>query len=385
MRGLAWLFDPNPPAPAPAGRDLRLDFFRGLALAFIFLNHIPDNAASWLSSRNWGFSDATEIFVFVSGYSAALAYGAVLARSGFMACAAKIGNRVWQIYVAHIVLFVLFVAQIAYVVEGFDNSLYAEEMNVVDFMHQPHVVIAQALLLKFRPVNMDVLPLYVVLLAAMPAILWGLRRRAAWVLVGSAVLWWLSDHLKWNLPAYPGNKGWYFNPLCWQFLFVLGAWFGTRHGTPSVGRLRRTAFVPAAAAFLVFALMVVATWSVPGLNWLVPSWLARLLYPIDKTNLDLLRLLHFLALAYLTVILVKPDAAFLDGAWARPLVLMGQHSLYVFCVGVFLSFVGHFVLVEFGDSVVRQFAVSLTGIALMLGLAAFLRWYRRIEGGRTRA
>ena len=60
---------------APAGRDLRLDLFRGLALWLIFLDHIPANVVNWLTIRNYGFSDAAEIFVFISGYTAAFVYG----------------------------------------------------------------------------------------------------------------------------------------------------------------------------------------------------------------------------------------------------------------------------------------------------------------------
>ena len=50
----------------PGVRDLRLDLFRGLALWFIFIDHVPDNIVSWLTVRNYGFSDATEIFVYIS-------------------------------------------------------------------------------------------------------------------------------------------------------------------------------------------------------------------------------------------------------------------------------------------------------------------------------
>src|SRR6218665_3622849 len=100
--------------PAAKLRDLRLDFFRGLALLFIFLNHIPNNAVSWLSNRNYGFSDATETFVFISGYSVLLAYGAAMRNQGFVIGTARIWRRVWQIYTAHVFLFIIFIAQIAW-------------------------------------------------------------------------------------------------------------------------------------------------------------------------------------------------------------------------------------------------------------------------------
>ena len=81
---------------ARQARDLRLDFFRGLALWFIYLDHIPNNAVSWITLRNYGFSDAAEAFVFISGYAAAVAYVGVLARRGWLRATAQIARRVWQ-------------------------------------------------------------------------------------------------------------------------------------------------------------------------------------------------------------------------------------------------------------------------------------------------
>src|SRR5580704_9807253 len=149
---------------APVVRDLRLDLFRGLALWLIFLDHIPSNVVSWVTIRNYGFSDATEIFVFISGYTAAFVYGRAMRERGALVAGARILRRVWQIYVAHVFLFVIYMAEIAYVSARFANPLYKEEMGIFDFLTKPDVTLVQALLLKFKPVNMDVLPLYIVLL-----------------------------------------------------------------------------------------------------------------------------------------------------------------------------------------------------------------------------
>ena len=158
------------PAPAPASdRDLRLDLFRGIALWLIFLDHIPSNIVSWVTIRNYGFSDATEIFIFISGFTAAFVYGRAMRDRGFIVSGARILKRAWQIYVAHIFLFMIYLAEIAYVARGFNNPLYAEEAGILDFLQQPDVTIVEALLLKFKPSNMDVLPLYIVLLIAVSA------------------------------------------------------------------------------------------------------------------------------------------------------------------------------------------------------------------------
>ena len=158
--------------PAVGERELRLDLFRGLALWLIFIDHLPPNILTWFTIRNYGFSDATEIFIFISGYTAAFVYGRAMIESGFVVATARILRRVWQIYVAHVFLFTIFLAEISYVATSFENPLYTEEMGIMDFLKQPDVTIVQALLLRFRPVNMDVLPLYIVLMLFLPLILW---------------------------------------------------------------------------------------------------------------------------------------------------------------------------------------------------------------------
>src|SRR3954454_9631778 len=200
------------PPPVVTERDLRLDLFRGLALWLIFLDHIPWNVVSWITIRNYGFSDATEIFVFISGYTAAFVYGRAMRERGTVIATARVLRRAWTVYIAHMFLFVVYMAEIAYVSATFNNPLYAEEMNILDFLRQPDVTLIQALLLKFKPANMDVLPLYVVLLVGFPPLLWLLTRRASLALALSVALWVLAWQFGLNLPAFPEGH-WYFNPF----------------------------------------------------------------------------------------------------------------------------------------------------------------------------
>src|SRR6478752_3371987 len=115
---------PAIPLPAAGERELRLDLFRGLALWLIFIDHLPPNILTWFTIRNYGFSDATEIFIFISGYTAAFVYGRAMLESGFVVSSARILRRVWQIYVAHVFLFTIFLAEISYVATSFENPLY---------------------------------------------------------------------------------------------------------------------------------------------------------------------------------------------------------------------------------------------------------------------
>ncbi|HEX3859514.1 MAG TPA: OpgC domain-containing protein [Pseudolabrys sp.] len=365
-------------APVPTERDLRLDLFRGIALWLIFLDHIPSNAVSWITIRNYGFSDATEIFVFISGYTAAFVYGRAMSERGFMVASARILKRAWQIYVAHVFLFAIYLAEISYVAQSFDNPLYTEEMGVLDFLKNPDVTIMQALLLKFKPVNMDVLPLYIVLLLWLPPMLWLLLRAPSLALMTSAgiyaLMWWFDL----NIPAYP-NGVWVFNPFAWQLLFIFGAWCALG-GAKRLSRwLNSPVVFGLAVAYLLFAFSIAMTWYFPRLATYVPRAVGEVIYPIDKTNLDVLRIAHFLSLAVITLWFVPRQWPALKSPLAWPAIMCGQHSLEIFCLSVFLSFAGHFVFTDISNRVFVQFVVSLLGIVIMVGVAWLLSWYKQVE------
>jgi hypothetical protein len=370
---------PLPAAPVATERDLRLDLFRGIALWLIFLDHIPENVVNWFTIRNYGFSDATEIFIFISGYTAAFVYGRAMRERGFVIAGARILRRAWQIYVAHIFLFTIFMAEIAYVAATFDNPLYAEEMNILDFLKQPDVTIFQALLLKFKPVNMDVLPLYIVLLLLFPPALAMLMWQPAFALAASALLYVLTWTFDWNLPAYP-NGVWFFNPFAWQLLFVFGAWCALGGAKRLAPVLQSRTVLAVAIAYLAFAFVIALTWYIEPLGRLVPNWLSEWMYPIDKTNLDVLRFAHFLALAAVTVRFVPRDWPGLKLPILQPAIRCGQHSLEIFCLGVFLAFAGQFVISEYSGGPLIQIAISFTGIMIMIGTANLISWYKVIEG-----
>ncbi|HTV28860.1 MAG TPA: OpgC domain-containing protein [Xanthobacteraceae bacterium] len=365
--------------PAAGGRDLRLDLFRGLALWLIFLDHIPENVVNWFTIRNYGFSDATEIFIFISGYTAAFVYGRSMRERGFLVSSARILRRAWQIYVAHIFLFTIFLAEIAYVAATFENPLYAEEMNVLNFLKEPDVTIFQALLLKFKPVNMDVLPLYIVLLLVFPPTLRLLLWQPGFALMLSALVYILAWNFHWNLPAYP-NGVWFFNPFAWQLLFVFGAWCAVGGAQALSGLLRSRIVLTIAIVYLVFAFLITLTWYYESLARFVPLWLSDRLYPVDKTNLDVLRFAHFLALAAVTVRFVPRDWPALKWRILQPAIQCGQHSLEIFCLGVFLAFAGQFIISEWSGGPLIQVAISVLGISIMIAVASLLTWYKRIEG-----
>ncbi len=360
-------------------RDLRLDLFRGLALWLIFLDHIPSNIVSWVTIRNYGFSDATEIFVFISGYTAAFVYGRAMNERGVVVASARMLKRAWQVYVAHIFLFVIYMAEIAYVSASFENPLFNEEMGIFDFLRQPDITLVQALLLKFKPANMDVLPLYITLLAGFAPFIWLLLRRPTLALFASALVYALSWHFEWALPSYPDGT-WAFNPFAWQLMFGFGAWCALGGAQKLDSVMRSNAALAVAVAYLLFAFMIVMTWYFPRYAHFVPRLLSDWMYPIDKTNLDVLRFAHFIALAVVTVRFIPKNWPYLKSPLLRPAILCGQHSLEIFCLGVFLAFAAHFTLEQVSARVAAQIALSALGILLMIATAWMMAWYKKVEG-----
>lgn len=359
-------------------RDLRLDFFRGLALWLIFVDHIPRNIVNWFTVRNYGLSDAAEIFVFISGYTAAYVYARAMRERGFAAAAVRILKRVWQIYVAHIFLLVIFFAQISYVARTFENPLFAEEMNVVELLRQPDATLPHAMLLQFNPANMDILPVYIVLLLAFPPVLWLMLRAPSAVLMASVALYAAAWQFEWNFASFPAGY-WVINPLCWQLLFVFGAWCAVQGGKRMSVIVRSPVTLAASILYLIFAFLLVLSWHRPWLAAYKPDWLYEFLYPIDKTNLDVLRLAHFLALAAIVARLLPADWNGFKSPLLRPAILCGQHSLEIFCVGIFLSFAGHFIITEISGRISMQILVSAGGIGVMCGIAALITWYEDME------
>jgi hypothetical protein len=363
--------------PAVGERELRLDLFRGLALWLIFIDHLPTSLLTWFTLRNYGCSDATEIFIFISGYTAAFVYGRAMLESGFVVATARVLRRAWQIYVAHVFLFTIFLAEISYVATRFDNPLYSEEMGIMDFLKQPDVTIVQALLLRFRPVNMDVLPLYIVLMLSLPLILLLMRWKPDVTLALSALLYAVTWEYDLYFSAYP-NGFWAFNPLAWQLLFVFGAWCALGGAKRMSRVLSSPITLSLCFAYLFASFCVTLTWYLPQLGHVVPRRIEQWMYPIDKTDLDVLRFAHFLALAAVTVHFLPKDWPGLKSPWLKPLILCGQHSLEIFCLGVFLAFAGHFILAEVAGGAALHALISLGGILIMCGMAWIISWYKNV-------
>ncbi|GLR88358.1 OpgC domain-containing protein [Bradyrhizobium iriomotense] len=358
------------------GRDLRLDLFRGVANWAIFLDHIPDNVVNWITTRNYGFSDAADLFVFISGYTASFVYARMMLERGFIVGATRLTKRVWQLYVAHIILFVIYIASISYLALRFGDSDMINEFNVAGLVDNATETLRQGLFLRFKPLNLDVLPLYIVLMGLFPPILWFMLRKPDLTMALSIVLWLVARHFGWNLTAYPAGQ-WYFNPYCWQVLFVFGAWCAMGGARRSMTLINSQITLYLCLAYLLFALIMTMAGRFPNLGAMFPEWLFSAFNPNDKTNLAPYRFIHFVVIVILVIRFVPKDWPGLEWKIFDPVIVCGQQSLAVFCVGVFLSFVGHFELSMSSGSLFAQLFVSIAGIAIMTTVAYYISWSKR--------
>jgi hypothetical protein len=368
-----------------SGRDPRLDLFRGLSLLFIFIDHIPNNVLSYLTLHSIAFCDAAEVFVFISGYAAATVYGKAFERQGCIAASGRIYRRVWQLYVAHILTFVVLLAGLCYVALKLQNQTYIEDFGIDYFIDEPQAAIAKFLLLQYQPQFLDILPIYMIFLGVFPLLLLLLRCWLPLPLIISGALYLLTLCFGWQLHSYPDNDTWYFNPLAWQFLFVIGA-------TAGYARYSRQR-LPLNSAWLGKSAVIIATvigiinvsWMIQGAYDEFPGLWFQQLSPIveDKANLVPLRLISFLALAIASAHAVRRDSPFLRRPLAQSIIRCGQRSLQIFCLGILLSVSGHIVLTSVRADVAMQLAIDLSGILLMIAIAELLTWSK--ASGRRRS
>lgn len=349
-------------------RDTRIDFCRGIALIFIFIDHIPGNTFAKLTLTNFGFADAAEVFVLLAGYAAFLAYARTF-DAGWRPGLGRVASRIRDIYVAHLLVLIACVAGLAVAARAFQNPVYFEHVNLIPFNSDPAGAMGRALILLYQPGYLNILPLYVLLLIWLPVLLWLMRANVVLALLASAALWAAAGLLHFNLPSYPDDYGWIFNPFAWQFLFTLGAISAHLSTQGQHVRSRSSWLLWVSVAYLLFAFIVAAPWTkLPGVDEV--RLLTDFRVDISKQYLSVWRLAHIAALGYIAATLVSPRAGWLRRTWARLVINCGQHSLPIFCLSIILSLAAYVTLVEAGRSLLLQIAVNVGGITL-LGLTAW--------------
>jgi hypothetical protein len=362
-------------------RDIRLDLFRGLANWAIFLDHIPHEVLSSITTKHYGFSDAADLFVFISGYAAAAVFGRIMIEQGCVAAVAKLLKRALKLYAAHILVLVVYIAAIGFVSRGLHDPDDLNQFNIAVFMSKPLWGSLQALLLRYKPVNLDVLPLYILLLATFAPTLCLMVRRPTLTLVGSMSVYFAARHFGWNLAASPSGL-WYFNPFAWQLLFFLGAWIAVGGAQAVQSMIRTRTVFGLAISYIIFALVVTTAIRAPDLGNLLPHWLLQPFDPNDKTNLAPYRVLHLMAVAIVVTRLLPADSSILQRRFLTPLIKCGQNSLQVFCIGIVLSFCAHAAIEVSLNSLWVQLFVGAAGVLLMTAGAYCWTWSKRRDRAR---
>lgn len=382
-------------------RDLRLDFFRGLAMFIILVSHTPGNSfADWIPAR-WGFSDATEIFVFCSGMASAIAFGGVFARSGWLLGTARVLYRVWQVYWAHIGLFVATLAMCIWLTElDITGRNYWGLLNLwpmfveSDKWENSHVLLS-FVTLGYVPNYFDILPMYMIVLLLMPLVIALARLHLALVGLWVIGLWLLAQRPLMEAlglgalhPAFPAepwsDRPWFFNPFGWQLVFFTG--FAFMRGwlpKPPVSRLLMGLAI--AVVLLNVAVSSVAIREF-GFDW-ASGWRAANAGLIDKTNFGVLRYVHFLSLAYICWVaagdrgvrlLPRTDsgAARAWGGLLAVILKVGQQSLAVFVTSMFLARVMGFAMDVIGYDFLPTLVINLGGAALLVAVAYGAGWFK---------
>ncbi|MGB6251833.1 MAG: OpgC domain-containing protein [Bradyrhizobium sp.] len=357
-------------------RDTRLYLFLGLANWFIFLDHIPNNMVNWVTLRNFGFSGAADVFVFISGYAATLAFAPIMLERGTIVGATRVLRRTWQLYAAFIVLFAVYAVSIGDVATRYAAPDIIYEFNIAGLLEEPVRTVAHGLLLQSRALNLDLLQLCVALTACFPLVLWLMLRVPNFTLAASLALYVAARQFEWTLSTFPDGN-WFFNPFCWQLIFVLGAWCALGGASRLGRRFRAPGWAYLGIAYLVFAFAITMAGRFPVFGDMLPTWLHDAFIPNDRVNLGFYRLLHFMVLALFATRLIAKNWRGLSWPILRPLIVCGEQSLSVFCAGVFLSLAGHFILVTGSDSLVAQILVSVSGIAIMTLVASYVSWSKR--------
>jgi hypothetical protein len=360
----------RPAVDARAPRDPRIDVIRGLALLMIFVNHIPGNPLSQATLAAFTFHDAAEVFVLLAGYSAMLAYHRNFT-GGLAAGAAPILRRVKTIYQTQVAL-ALFLAVLGLGLASVTGrAFYLNHLDLTGFAAEPLRGVAAIFALLFQPSYADILPMYVVLMGALPLVIASLMRSPILTLAASFGLYVAANLGGLNLPQIFENS-WFFNPFAWQFIFVAGA--AAAHATLTGVRLpRHVDGVILALGVVAFAAAVKAPWTALGLDGGHFTMLGVNYLDFSKTWVHPLRLVALFALAYLVAALLSPKASWLQGRAAARLQALGQVSLPAFAFGTVLSFLGTAAFTEFGSGLMTVAVVNALGLSLMLGLPMLMQ------------
>ena len=360
------------PVRATSERDYRVDFWRGIALAMIFINHIPGNIFENYTTRNFGFSDAAELFVFLAGFASAFAYAPLFFAGHRLVASIKAWRRAGVLYMVHLMLCAFAFGIFAWAALAFGEGDQMTHSGLNLMLSQTLATLVGVASLGHQLGYVNILPMYSVMLLMLPIhlALAAIDRR---LMLGAAVIFWVVTFvLVIDVPAYPLPGGWFFNPFAWQLILAFGLYCGLTRKEKGVAAPYSAVVygLCLAYAFIAFVTIRFDLWSL---------W-NELPFPVlvtgfDKTYVSLPRLLHVLAVCYIFANAPK-SSPFAAMSKNNPFVMLGRHSLPVFAVGTTLSLIGQ--VIKHGQPPAFFFDLLLiaSGLAIQFAVARYLDWWQ---------
>jgi len=354
-----------------------IDFWRGFALVTIFINHVPGIVFERFTFRSVSLSDSAELFVFLAGFSLRFVVQS-LAREPLSAVVFRLSNRAMTIYFAQIIITTFAIAIIASAATLLQQPYILQWHNAATVFDDPVEAHIGLVLLRYQLGYFNILPLYVVLMAAGPMI-GVIDRLAPFALLPiSAALYVAALTTGFNMPTWPVEGTWFFNPFSWQFIFILGFVISGPRGYRLLSDKTKNALFYLAIPIVLFGALVGLTGYSPEPSH-VPT--PKLFFLFDKTFLSPARLIHALALAR-----VFAGAYASIEHWIPPLTRylsrLGRNSLNVFCICSLLSLCGQIARYAFNGRLEIDFAVLIIGLVGMGATAWMSEWRQRLAKAR---
>ncbi|MBP0614784.1 OpgC family protein [Jiella mangrovi] len=357
-------------------RENRIDLVRGLSLLVIFVDH-SNLSFSGALQHSRGFCDAAELFVMMAGMSAALAYHPASGAAGFRATASRTLRRSFKLYWIHLLMLAAVVAAV-FLLPFIRDPALVREWSLDKLAAQPVRYAVEAIFLRYLPAELDILPLYMLLIAAVPLFFAAIDVAPRLALAASVALWLLAGIFHLNLVDFSQPKGlWYFNPFSWQLVFVCGLLAGLR---VRQGQAPFAFSKPLFILAFVFCLVAIPADLVIHLGEYGETTPLRFL--ISKTSEGPLRLINALAIVYVVFNLDALQRLSPTG-WLRPVFAAGRNSLPIFVLGEILSdIVTVSVFGREGIPLALELLAVFVGVAILLGFALHRDRAKRRRSGK---
>lgn len=343
-----------------------IDFWRGIALMAVFINHIPGNSLSRFTHRQYGWSDAAEALIFLAGL--ALAMRCVKAEPGGKSSSGGEWHRIFNIYIWHVVFSLILIGVYSIAHINGQSAILSDNRTTLPDAE----TIAGVLLLSHQLRYFDILPLYIVLFAMGPLIAWLARRSLVALLCCSFAVYAATRIWGFGLPAWPGTGVWYFNPFAWQLLFVIGYVCGVKRD--ALAWMMESRALLAAACVVLLVAFVAMLAGVPNERVHERTMVELALW--GKSSLGPARLLHFLALALVVARFGRYVLPLFPLAWTYGSML-GRHAMPTFCLGALFSALGQIASVAGWRGIAFDSLFFVSSTAILLLTASGLRARRR--------